>query len=511
MSEASPPPVPVLPAPQRSWPLHGSAASRTVERESSAGLPPHALMQRAGFAVARLALAVAPHAQRIWVAAGPGNNGGDGLQAAAALQSAGRQVTVSLLGDVAHLPDDARNACEAAYGAGVTIDSRTAPEGPVHLAIDALLGLGSSRAPEGRLAQAIAGLNGCGAPVLAVDLPSGLDAEHGALFGAAAVRADHTLSLLTLKPGLFTGQGRDHAGCVWFDPIGVAAQAPADAWLAGRDLAEEACRPRRHSQHKGSFGDVIVVGGAAGMSGAAWLAARAALAAGAGRVYVDPLDGLVLPGQAAELMCRPGLAQQHAALSRATVVGGCGGGTAIAAVLPALLRHAGRLVLDADGLNAVAGDTALQALLSDRGPRGLPTLLTPHPLEAARLLGSDAAAVQQDRLGAAQRLARRFACAVVLKGSGSVCAAPAEAPLVNPTGNALLASAGTGDVLAGWAGGLWAQQSASDDASSRQAQRLGAAAAWWHGIAAEDAAFSGRRAPLGASALIEAMAQQRHG
>jgi hydroxyethylthiazole kinase-like uncharacterized protein yjeF len=207
-------------------------------------------------------------------------------------------------------------------------------------------------------------------------------------------------------------------------------------------------------------------------------------------------------------MCRTGLSRTAPeALARATVVCGCGGGSAVAEVLPMVVAHSARLVLDADGLNAIAADASLQALLAARGAAGKPCLITPHPLEAARLLGTEAAEVQQDRMEAAQRLAERLRCAVLLKGSGSVCAAPSQPPYVNPTGNALLATAGTGDVLAGWAGGRWSQ--APGDASLRHAQHIGAACAWWHGRAADLAADAGRRTPLTASLLVDAMAGVR--
>lgn len=494
----------VLPSPRHTWPLHGVTASRAAEQAAAATLPPHTLMTRAGDAVARLALAVAPHARRVWIAAGPGNNGGDGLQAAALLRAAGKQVLVSLLGDPRRLPGDAANALRIARDAGVQIVDEPDPFFDADLAIDALLGLGSTREPTGTLGEAVGRLNRGAAPVLAVDLPSGLDGQRGASFGGTAVTANHTLSLLTLKPGLFTGEGRDHAGTVWFHDLGVEA-GPAEAWLTGQALVASLDPLRQHAQHKGSFGDVVVVGGAPGMAGAAWLAARAALAAGAGRVYVDPLDEAGSSNASPELMCRPGLARtQPQALQHATVVCGCGGSSVVAAVLPAVIEHSARLVLDADALNAIAVDGALKTLIAARQAQGKPSLITPHPLEAARLLNTDAAEVQRDRLGAAQRLAEQCRCAVLLKGSGSVCAAPDEAPYVNPTGNALLASAGTGDVLAGWVGGRWAQS--ARDASLPHAQQVGAAAAWWHGLAAERAAAAGRHTPLTASSLIDAMA-----
>ncbi|MED5619226.1 NAD(P)H-hydrate dehydratase [Ideonella sp. BN130291] len=500
------PPVPVLPGTATSWPLHGLAASRAIEQASLAGLPPHTLMHRAGTAVARLALAVAPHAQHIWIAAGPGNNGGDGLQAAIALQAAGKRVSVSLLAAPERLPPDARDAYERARQAGVPIEHTAVPTSACELGIDALLGLGSNRPVQGEIGAAVDALNRLEAPVLAVDLPSGLQAQTGALLGGPVVHADHTLCLLSLKPGLFTGLGRDHAGRVWLSHLGNQADAPAEAWLSGSDGLAELMPLRRHAQHKGSFGDTVVVGGATGMEGAAWLAARAALCAGAGRVYLDLLGGHAGFAGPPELMCRPGLVMSRPQdLAKSTVVCGCGGGNAVGTVLLAVLEHSARLVLDADALNTIAADASLQQQLARRHAQRLPTLLTPHPLEAARLLGCDAATVQADRFRAAAALADRLACAVLLKGSGSVCAAPGQPPQVNPTGNALLASAGTGDVLAGWAAGLWSQQPRSDVDSSAEAQVVGAGAAWLHGQAADAAQAAGRAMPLTASTLIDAM------
>jgi len=462
--------------------LFDVAATRGIEQRAAASLPPYTLMARAGEAVARLALAVAPHAQRVWVAAGPGNNGGDGLEAACHLRRWGKDVTVSLIGDAAALPVDASAALARAQAAGVRFD--VSAMDAHELAIDALLGLGASRAPQGALDAAIRQLNALRCPVLAIDVPSGLRADTGQALGSACVNASHTLTLLTLKPGLFTAAGRDHAGVVWLESLGVdtAADTP-QAWLSGVTAAPT----RRHAQHKGSFGDVAVVGGARGMSGAALLAARAAHAAGAGRVFVELLDG----GAAAidtlhpELMFRRGWSggSAPAILGASTVVGGCGGGDAIRAPLPRLLSLARRLVLDADALNALASDAALTPLLHARAGRGLATVLTPHPLEAARLLGCTTADVQADRLQAAHGLARRYRCVVVLKGSGSVIAAPGELARVNSTGNAALASAGTGDVLAGWLGGRWGQLGSGDEMAAAFAVAVQAVAE--HGAAAE--------------------------
>lgn len=455
-------------ASSQSWPLHGRHATQALERSASEGLPPHALMQRAGLAVAKLALALAPHARTIWIACGPGNNGGDGAEAAVHLAAWGKRVVLTNIGDPARAPPDALAAWQQAASAGL-IPLRLSDDLPqledCDICIDALLGVGASRAPEGEMAQCIALLNASAAPVLAIDLPSGLDADTGTHAGSDEagtaggdnwVKADWTLSLLSLKPGLFTGLGRDASGEVWFDDLGVdAGSASADAHLNGR----AGPRIRPHASHKGSYGDLAVVGGAPGMLGAAVLAATAALHGGSGRVFLcalQPLDAGALTLHP-ELMPR-GLEAVDPA--HTTMVCGCGGGDMVREALPRLLSRSRALVLDADALNAIAKDGSLQTLLERRAAamgQACATVLTPHPLEAARLLGSSAAQVQANRLQAARELAQRFQCVVVLKGSGTVIAAPGQLPAINATGNARLASAGTGDVLAGMIGARLAQ------------------------------------------------------
>lgn len=340
--------------------LHGVAATRSIEQAVQAILPPHTLMHRAGLAVAQLALAIAPHARSIWIACGPGNNGGDGLEAALHLQRWGKAPVVTWLGSPDTAPPDAAASYQRAVDAGVTFAE--SPPNHCDLCIDALLGVGAhSRAPEGRMAAWITLLNTGLAPVLAVDLPTGLHADtgHAALH---SVQASHTLSLLTLKPGLFTAHGRDAAGQVWFHALdttsGAGAYQPTTgpgAWLAGWPSIQ----PRPHASHKGSFGDVAVVGGAPGMTGAALLAASAALHAGAGRVFVGLLDGgsLSVDPQRPELMFR---SVQTLDFSTMTVVCGCGGGDVISGYLAPILSTSARAVLDADALNAIANNTALQ-------------------------------------------------------------------------------------------------------------------------------------------------------
>lgn len=439
-------------------PLFDVAASRRIEARALAHSPD--LMERAGLAVAKLALALRRGSGPVWVACGPGNNGGDG------------HVATRLLA-----------------GAGVPVHTgHDAPRQP-SLIVDALLGLGLNRAPSEALRATIAAMQASGAPILAVDLPSGLLADTGQPAGDEAVRADHTLTLLTLKPGLFTGEGRAHAGRIWLDDLGIA---PDEAPTA--DLLGPATPPTRSpTSHKGSHGQVLVVGGAAGMQGAARLAARAALAGGAGRVYVDLLD---LPANEVADPGRPELMRGALAdVPQAVGVIGCGAGAGIASALPSLLRTLPRLVLDADALNTIAADAALQELLRAR-PAGS-TLLTPHPLEAARLLGRDTASLQADRLAAAGELATRLNCTIVLKGSGSVIASPGERPAICASGGPALATAGSGDVLAGWLGGLWAQQPGAT------AHTIACAGVEAHGRAGEVDGV------LRAGDLIERLAAQR--
>ena len=480
--------------PARRLPLHTIEASRRLERAAATALPPHTLMQRAGLAVARLALALAPHAHTIWIACGPGNNGGDGLEAAMHLQSWGQHPVVTWLGDEASAPEDARASLARARSAGVTF-SATPPEGlgPDDLCIDALLGLGAARAPQGRMADWLRTMQASHAPVLAVDLPSGLNAETGNFApdsiavddhstpGSWQIQAQNTLSLLSCKPGLFTAHGRDAAGTVWFDDLGVDVSIePACAWTNSTPPRIH----RAHATHKGSHGDVAVIGGEGlnrrgmGMTGAALLAASAALHGGAGRVLVSLFDdgAMALDPALPELMFRRFEALD---LHQLTVVCGCGGGDAVRPVLPQVLSQSLRLVLDADALNAIAADSSLRSLVQARARRGLATVLTPHPLEAARLLGSGSAAVQSDRLAAVLRLADDLACTVVLKGSGTLIATPGEAPALNLTGNARLGTAGTGDVLAGLIGARLAGGATPFQAACAAVYQHGEAADAW--------------------------------
>lgn len=491
-----------LPPPKR-WrpdahtPLYGTQSSRQIEAHAMAGLPPHTLMERAGTAVAHWARALYPHARRVWVACGGGNNGGDGLVAARVLHQwlapASVDVRIGWLGQPTRLPSDALGAWHAAVAAGTPFAASLPTDADV--VVDALLGLGVDRPLTGDWATWSQFMQSAPCPVLAVDLPSGLDADNGHWWSPAPAQPAgprHTLSLLTLKPGLFTAQGRAACGDLWFDDLGVSPPAPPNgpaptAWL---HAPEQPHRPniQCHDSHKGTRGQVVVIGGQRpaagqpGMVGAAVLAARAALRTGAGRVYLGLTDAhpvhalkdspaLGLDPVQPELMFRQPdeLTEVCQASSTVTVVG-CGGGQSVQPHLRSLMAAAHALVIDADGLNALACDTQAWSALLARTTRNALTVLTPHPLEAARLLGTDTATIQQDRLGQAQALAQRSGALVVLKGSGTVIASPGHTCRINPTGNGLLATAGTGDVLAGMVAAVLATQPPGDDPAAALAR-----------------------------------------
>jgi ADP-dependent NAD(P)H-hydrate dehydratase / NAD(P)H-hydrate epimerase len=439
------------------WPLYGRGSIRALEvlLQAQSASP---LMKQAGLATAQLAMAVSPHAQHIWIATGPGNNGGDGLEAAFHLHQWGKSVQVSMTVPAEALPSDARAAWQRAHAAGVPMVDGLPSDGlknlgPQDLVIDALLGIGATRRLQGDMLTWIEAINQSQAAVLAVDVPTGLDADSGQFLGPSqdieCVRADHTLTFIAAKPGLFMGHGRDMCGQIWLADLGftdsTGGSEPA-AWLNPRTGHQE----KSHASHKGSHGDVAVIGGEAdrygmGMTGAAVLAATAALHAGAGRVILSLLSGQATLSATPDLMQR---SWQSLDLERLHVVCGCGGGTSVKTVLPEVLSRSMQLVLDADGLNAVSQDPALQSLLRQRA-QDHPTVISPHPLEAARLLNTSTTQVQSDRLKAAQDLVDLYQCTVVLKGSGTVIAAPGQTPRINHSGNGRLATGGTGDVLAG--------------------------------------------------------------
>ena len=434
---------------------------------TAAQLPQHALMERAGLAVARLALAMAPHASRIWIPCGPGNNGGDGFEAACHLKKWGKHPVLTFAENSGNQPPAAAEARGRAVRANITITDKI-PE-RYDLCIDAIFGIGTVRKIGAQYTAWIRQINSKIAPVLSIDTPSGLDAETG-VAGPVCVKADKTLCLLSLKPGLFTADGRCYAGEVWLNSLEI----PESTEVCAQMIATYRPKSRAPNTHKGTFGDVGIVGGAPGMSGAALLAARAALHGGAGRVFLASLD----PNQPGldrnqpEIMYRTFEEMDYASMA---VVAGCGGGTAIREHLESILTRAAKLVLDADALNTIAKFPALQLRLQQRKPHT--SVLTPHPMEAARLMDLSVAEVQAHRIDIARAMSIRFGCIVVLKGSGTVIVAPDRLPRLNTSGNARLATAGTGDVLAGLIGAYLA---AEGDLFERTCE-----AVYWHGDAAD--------------------------
>ena len=428
-------------------------------------------MERAGAAAARLIVErYSPH--HVLVVCGPGNNGGDGYVCARQLRAAGCMVeTVRLAPATAADAQRAFAAWQAAGGAAIDALEQA---GPCDVIVDAMLGIGLQRPLAGSYETAAHWMNGQAVPIVALDVPSGLDADRGAwVGGVAGVCAAMTVTFIADKPGLHTGTGCDAAGEIVVEPLGQPAIAATSGLNDPNDFVELR-RPRGRDTHKGSFGTAAVVGGARGMAGAAILAARAALRLGAGRVYLTLLGAPEIafdPGQP-ELMLRPfdDLPEVDA------IVAGCGMGTRPEATrtLHRILASTAQLVLDADALNVLAQDDALRAALFDH--QGI-RILTPHPLEAARLLGVSGAQVQADRIANARRLADILRSWVVLKGAGSVIASPDGRCWINATGGPALATAGTGDVLAGILGALLAQ--------SFEAQVAACGGVWLHGAAAD--------------------------
>ena len=423
------------------------------------------LMQRAGRAAAQAAQRIATDTGApILVVAGPGNNGGDAWVAAAYLSESFHRVIVLDVTGTTPKATEAKTARAGLQNREGTVVSDWPEDVRFALVVDGLLGLGLTRDVDLQFADIIARINASGAPVLAIDSPSGLDSRSGAVRGSA-VRATHTVTFIAHKIGLHTGDGLDHRGELVLDDLGVGDEA---ARIGRGSLLTPAVvapwlGPRPRNSHKGHFGSLGIIGGNRGMVGAALLAARAALMCGTGKVRAGLLspDAPSVDTERPELMLGP----VDDALEMDVIVAGPGAGQSPSATsvsmferntLPAVIAAAKPVVFDADALNAIAFNAALETAVVAR--RHGPTLLTPHPAEAARLLHQGTPEVNDDRLGAALALAQRFNAYVVLKGAGSICAFPDGRWSVNTTGNAGLAAAGTGDVLAGMIGAFLAQR-----------------------------------------------------
>ncbi|MFN3984150.1 MAG: NAD(P)H-hydrate dehydratase [Rhodocyclaceae bacterium] len=458
-------------------PIYPVAGIRTIEATTGPTADP-TLMERAGRAAAEEAVRITIDRHGpVLIVCGPGNNGGDGFVMARRLLQAKRPVVLVYADAPERLPADARIAYDAWIEAGGTIsaDIPSPPSEGWSLVTDALFGIGLQRPITGRYSEWIETLNALPEPRMAIDVPSGLNADTGQVLGTA-FRATHTLTFLALKPGLLTLDGPDHAGVVTVRRLDIDAETtlPASGRLVRPTLFQNCLKPRPFNSHKGSFGDVGIIGGAPGMTGAALLAARAALRLGAGRVFVACLDKHAPPVDLSqpELMLR----RTDAVLEHASVLAvgpGLGCSDAAVKVLETGLQSDKPLVLDADALNLLAARPTFRVLVTSRGT---PTLITPHPAEAARLLDCDTATVQSDRVAAACALARQFNSLTVLKGCGSIIATPEGQWLINRTGHPGMATAGMGDVLTGLIASLLAQRWTALDALVAAVHLHGAAA-----------------------------------
>jgi ADP-dependent NAD(P)H-hydrate dehydratase / NAD(P)H-hydrate epimerase len=459
-------------------PVYLTDAIRRVEASAEGATP--SLMERAGGAAAELAARIAGQsgdhgAKDVLVLAGPGNNGGDARIVAERLRE--RFFRVSIASSPDEIPAGKRWA----------------------LVVDGLFGIGLAREISGDYARLVEYANLQRCPVLALDIPSGVHSDTGAVLGCA-VRATHTITFIALKPGLLTLDGPDHCGeiSVAALDLDVKALAPPAAWVAVPSLFADALKRRPRNFHKGMAGALAILGGAPGMAGAALLAGRAALKLGAGRVYVGLLEQTVAVDYgAAELMLRHADDALGQDLDAIVAGPGLGQGERAETLLGAVLSSDLPCVIDADALNLIAENSDLRKACARRSAE---TLVTPHPAEAARLLATTTAAVQADRIRAARQLAENLNAHVALKGNGSILAARDGHWFINRSGNPGMASAGMGDVLSGILGALLAQRY-----SGETALVLGT---HLHGAAADDLVRRGS-GPVGLTASEVADAARR--
>ncbi len=475
--------------------LYSPSQVRELDRRAiqDHGVPGYTLMTRAGEFTYR-AIRERWGSRPLVVVCGAGNNAGDGYVIARLALEAGCPARVVYLVEPDNLKGDAARAVADYAEAGGQWEAFNGKlSGGEVATVDALLGTGLDRPVSGRFADAVAAINAGSGPVLAVDVPSGLNADTGAVMGTA-VRADVTATFVGMKCGLLTGKGPEFCGAVLYDSLGVPPEVfdgmEAKATRLTANDAIRALAPRPRDAHKGISGHVLIVGGGPGMPGAARLAGDAALRSGAGLVSVAtrPEHVAAVAAGRPELMCRgvddgPALAPL---LERATVVAvgpGLGQTPWAKDLLKTVLASALPVVLDADALNLLAGSP------TDRGN----WILTPHPGEAARLLGQDTASIQENRFGAVKELAARYAAVAVLKGAGSlVCDTYGHISLCD-AGNPGMAVAGMGDVLTGVIAGLLAQTH-DPETSARVGVLL-------HAMAGDDASRIGERGMMASDLL----------
>lgn len=489
-----------MPLPDDDMPdlLYSAAQVRALDAALiAAGTDGFELMQRAAHGAWRALRRRWPEAGEITVLTGHGNNAGDGFLMAALARRAGWAVTVFAVGDTSALSGDAASALAEARAAQVDILPWLPGVALRGVLVDALLGTGLKGAVRAPYAEAIEAINGSGQPVLAVDIPSGLSADTGQALGQA-VHADLTVTFIGLKFGLFSGQAADHVGQLLFDSLQADAAIVAASPAVARRLSPASLprpAPRPMTAHKGQYGQVLVIGGDHGTGGATLMSAEAALRSGAGMVSLATRAEHV----AAALTRLPevmtlGVHSSNQLLdplekADVLVVGpGLGQASWGRSLLSIAATAAKAQVWDADALNQLA-----QGLV--QLPAG--SIITPHPGEAARLLGVTTAQVQADRAHAALALAKKFSTICVLKGAGSLIAAPDGRLALCAHGHPAMATAGLGDVLAGVLGALLAQHLAPYDAACLSV--------WLHARAGEQQGVNGRG--LAATDLIPAIRQ----
>ena len=476
--------------------VHTAAQVRALDRHAIDDLqiPSYTLMTRAGEAALGALRSCWPSAQRIAVVCGPGNNGGDGYVLARLAREQRLEVVAVGLHEPARLQGDARRAYDDFLAAGGTVGSWHADclRG-MDVIVDAIFGVGLSRPVDGVAAEAIAAINHSDARVLALDIPSGLHADTGEILGDA-VRAERTVTFLGLKLGFYLGEGPNCVGVVMFDGLELPAQALAYVEATALRIDEpevaELLPPRRRTAHKGQQGSVLVIGGNIGMPGAARMAGEAALRAGAGLVTIATRNENVaaIVGARPELMCRGVNSAEEltALIARADVLAlgpGLGQDEWAQTMFETALAKDRRVVVDADALS----------LLAQSPRKNAHWILTPHPGEAARLIGKTTAEVQHDRLGAAREIAARYGGTVVLKGAGTLVLSDEGLPAICDRGNPGMASAGMGDVLTGVIAGIVAQK-----AELAAAARVGVLV---HALAGDMAARRGERGLLATDLL----------
>ncbi|MEO8348795.1 MAG: NAD(P)H-hydrate dehydratase [Acidobacteriota bacterium] len=507
-------------------PILDSREMRAADRAAiRSGIPATMLMENAARGIVDAIAGHFPAWRRIVVVCGPGNNGGDGLAAARLLARRGHSIRVFTLRDFDAYSGAAAINAERARGVGLALESLAKERGGGAFSkaaaeadgvVDALFGTGLDRPLTGLAARAVSAINAAGRPVVAADIPSGLFSDSAAV-REASVHAAVTVAFAAPKICHAFPPARSRCGTLVVHDIGIPkrilARKSHRLFLATANAVRELLPARDTAGHKGDFGRVAIVAGSRGKAGAAVLAARGALRGGAGSVTVfapasvgeavvsDLPEAMTeaLPEEAGSLAAKAGreLVARLEAFDVAVIGPGLGTseGT-VAAIHDVIAGLANPVVLDADGLNAFAG--GLRRLARRPGP----TLLTPHPGEAARLLRSSSRTVQADRLTAARTLARRARCGVLLKGEATLFSSPDGRVVVNPTGSPLLATAGSGDVLAGLIGALVASGLGIPDAA--------AAATWLHGAAGDTLALRLGDAGLLAHEVADAVPVVRH-